>query len=264
MGLQDSTKTRVEPFFDELMLRDETGVTWLPRLIALPARASATAPHMRPAPFTRSGWGDAEIALPAPKDLLVWLVKNATLCDVEAHQKTSPSTRAKRDLLLTRNAATIAEALACLSRDPLPARGWYILEGSTRPDVYLENENVIVVIEGKRTEPDATTRTTWMSTRHQMLRHLDCAWERRAGRDIFGFFIVEGGGGENGVAVPPAWQAAVDATVKTDALAASLPHRTAREREAIASRFLGATTWQRVCQEFDVSWSDLPETVRST
>src|SRR5262249_58118427 len=37
-----------------------------------------------------------------------------------------------------------------------------------------------------------------------------------------------------------------------DVLAASLPHRSKLEREAIARAFLGATTWQLVCREFDI------------
>jgi hypothetical protein len=261
MRLRDSTKTRVEPVFDELLVRDGTGAAWLPRLVALPSRQGAAAPTLPAIPLTRYGWGDSEISLAPPKHLLVWLVQNATLVDALAHQKTSPSTRAKRDLLLKRDAATIGEALARLSAEQVSDRRWYVLEGCTWPDVYLETERTVVVIEGKRTESAPTTCTTWMSMRHQMLRHLDCAWERRAGRDLFGFFIGEGEGGPSGVAVPPSWQAAAEDTVTANALSGSLPHRGEAERHAIAQCFLGATTWQSVCREFNIVWSELPDTV---
>jgi hypothetical protein len=207
MGRQDSTKTRVEPVFDELLARDETGNTWLSELVTLPARPGVVAPVVPPAPLTRWGWGDEEVGLPAPRSLLAWLVRNAALVNEEAHRNTSKSTREERDLLLEHDAATLDKALRLLSREPVSARGWYVLEGVTRPDVYLESEKVIVVIEGKRTESGPTTDTTWMRIRHQMLRHLDCAWECRKGRDVFGFFIVEGDGGGSAVAVPPLWQA---------------------------------------------------------
>lgn len=259
MGLQDSTKTRVEPVFDELLARDETGNTWLSKLAALPARPGVVAPVVPPAPLTRSRWGDEEIGLPAPRSLLVWLVRNAALVNEEAHRNTSKSTREKRDLLLKHDAATADEAMRFLSREPVSARAWYVLEGVTRPDVYLESEKCIVVIEGKRTELGPTISTTWMATRHQMLRHLDCAWECRKGRDVLGFFIVEGEGGASAVGVPPLWQAAVEMTVRDDVLSASLPHRNWAEREAIAQSFFGATTWQRVCREFEIPWGDLPE-----
>ncbi len=259
MGLQDSTKTRVEPVFDELLARDETGNMWLSKLVALPARPGVVAPVVPAAPLMRWGYGDEEVGLSAPRSLLAWLVRNAALVNEEAHRNTSKSTREKRDLLLKHDAATIDKALRLLSREQVSARGWYVLEGVTRPDVYLESEKVIVVIEGKRTEPSPTTYTTWMANRHQMLRHLDCAWECRKGRDVLGFFIVEGEGGASAVGVPPLWQAAAEMTVRRDVLEASLPHRNETERAAISRGFLGATTWQRVCREFDISWAELPD-----
>lgn len=264
MGLQDSTKTRVEPVFDELLARDETGKTWLSKLAALPARPGIVAPVVPPAPLTRSGWGDEEVGLPAPRSLLAWLVRNAVLVHEEAHRKTSASTRKKRELLLRHDPATIDEAMRLLSRELVSDRAWYVFEGVTQPDVYLESEKVIVVIEGKRTESGPTTDTTWMRNRHQMLRHLDCAWECRKGREVAGFFIVEGEGGANGIAVPPSWQAAVEKTVRNDVLSASLPHRNQAEREAIAHSFLGATTWQQVCREFGIPWDDLPDSAPTT
>lgn len=139
-------------------------------------------------------------------------------------------------------------------------RAWYVLEGCTGPDVYLETESVVIVIEGKRTERAPTTYTTWMVVRHQMLRHLDCVWEHR-GRDLFGFFIVEGRGGVTDLAVPASWQSAIEGTVKTEVLEESLLHRSEAERDAIARGFLGATTWQRVCREFDIACSELPDSV---
>jgi len=123
MGRQDSTKTRVEPVFDELLARDETGNTWLSELVTLPARPGVVAPVVPPAPLTRWGWGDEEVGLPAPRSLLAWLVRNAALVNEEAHRNTSKSTREKRDLLLKHDAATIDKALRLLSHEQVSARG---------------------------------------------------------------------------------------------------------------------------------------------
>lgn len=257
MGIHDSTRTRVEPIFDELFARDSTGASWLPPLAALPSRSGDAMRKGLTSALQRCGWGDSEIPLPPPPALLRWLVRNPQLCDEAAHRSTSTSTRLKRDLLLARDPETVEEAIRLLSRLPIPSRAWFVMEGPTWPDVYLENETSIVVIEGKRTEPGPTTHTTWMRVRHQMLRHLDCAWEQRRGREVFGFFIVEG---ELDNPDPStAWLAYADAVVRPEALDSSLPHRDPVERTAIARSFLGVTTWQRVCSDFGIRWETLPD-----
>ena len=115
---------------------------------------------------------------------------------------TSQVTVRKREALLNRDKLVIGEALALLNRPALPPSDWYILEGHSQPDVFLQTPEVIVVIEGKRTERGPTVRTTWMPGRDQMMRHIDCAWEIRGTRKVFGFYLVEGDGGAEAVAVP--------------------------------------------------------------
>lgn len=248
-GPNDSSKTRVQPVFDELFRQDKTGIKWVSRLVGLPTcPGNVMTPSVPPAPLTRWGWGDAEIPLAAPLSLLQWLVSNAVLNNKPAHLKTSALTQRKRNLLLKSDPATIVEAQRLLRQcDPLSGRlrKWYVLEGNTQPDVYLESEKFIVVIEGKRTESRPTVGTTWMPIRHQMLRHLDAAWEYRNGRDVMGFFIVEEGGEFD-------LHAAVAATIRMDNLEKSLPHRRAVEREAISRCFLGGTTWQQVYHKFNI------------
>jgi hypothetical protein len=155
---------------------------------------------------------------------------------------------------MAREPEAIGKALSLLEQDS--GRGWHVLEGASRPDVYLETPEAIVVIEGKRTEAGPTTHTSWMKTRHQMLRHIDAAWDQRTGRRVFGFFIVEGDDPEG--AIPDHWLAVARATTEPEAVARSLPHRTQEERDAIASAFLGVTTWQATCRALDVPWNALP------
>lgn len=146
-------------------------------------------------------------------------------------------------------------------RHPKPKEDWHIFEGSTQPDVYLETEELIVVIEGKRTEHGPTTKTKWMNGRHQMLRHIDCAWEIRGHKKVVGFFIVES---LNDTAdVPDAWlEHEVDALSNTS-VSSSLPHRGPEEQLKIATCFTGVTTWRKICEEFKdfgLSYQGLPET----
>lgn len=199
-----------------------------------------------------------EAKLEPPRELLRHLVLNPPR-DV-AEWKASEATREKRLTLARGNADVVAEALAFLARSTLPERAWYILEGRSQPDVYLETDQCLVVVEGKRTELAPTTHTSGVPGRHQMLRHIDCAWEARGGRSVFGFFAVSGGCTAADIDVPTQWANAAAATVALDTLEVSLPHRTEADRTSIASCFLGATTWQTICAEFGLDWSKLPDT----
>lgn len=260
-GRFDSSRTRVQPVFDALYGRDPSGESWLPALLALARHGSAKAVP----PSTLRGslrkerckWGPEEEKLPAPRSLLEWLVENVEE-PAEGFPKASPETDDRRRKLLRRDPDTIRSALAELEREQ--RSGWHVLEGRSQPDVYLETDELVVVIEGKRTEAGPTTHTTWMPVRHQMLRHLDAAWELRGERALYGFFIVEAEEGASGEpAIPKHWADAARETLSDDALTKSLPHRTPGEREAIARSFLGVTTWQTVCDELGVDRSHLLE-----
>lgn len=264
MGLKDSSLTRVNPVFTSLAGSDPTGASWLPTLLTIPQ-------HGHPQAASPSGlevtvkdpkdiaWtnGDdrKEKALAPPVSLLSWLVRNvATPAKLPKASEESQELRRK---LLRRDPATVAQALHLLRSSPSNT-GWYIFEGLTYPDVFIETPDALIVIEGKRTEAGLTTHTTWMSGRHQMLRHIDAAWEMRGSRQVFGFFIVEG---DDSGDVPEKWKAAALETVSKPAIDGSLPHRGPDDREGIAKAFCGVTTWQQVCRTFGVPWSSLPNTV---
>jgi hypothetical protein len=262
MGDFDSSRTRVAPFFNRLCERDWTGRQWLGPLLRLPQLPGVSRSVVEVAsPVLRDcGWGEGEKRLPAPRSLLEWLIRNLDPPRREEDLGTG-EVRAKREALLRQDPAVIRQALERLATPDRPDRAWWVFEGPSRPDAYLETDNEIIVIEGKRTEPTATTYTTWMAVRHQMLRHLDAAWDLRRGRRVYGFFMVEGDGGETGVEVPAKWVEAARATVSPDALESSLPHRSPAERGAIADGFLGVTTWQAACRALGVPWEALPDRI---
>lgn len=259
MGIYDSSRTRVVPVFNALMDRDPSARTWLLSLLRLGSRSTGR-PGIPPGALLLGHprwWGKNERRLDPPKSLLRWLVAHASTPASEFWG--SPATRAKRERLVARDASTILEALRLLN-GPTASRAWYVLEGRSQPDACFETDTLIVLIEGKRTESKATTVTTWMSTRSQMLRHMDAAWEIRDGKRVLGLMIVEGPGGAEAVTPTDHWLAQGDRQVLPQTLTHSLPHRSVEEQKEIAGGFLGVTTWQKVCEEFDIAWPPCEDT----
>lgn len=255
MGKYDSSKTRVEPVFNLLREKDRTGRSWLPKLLQLPNRSSEIS-LPSDCDFTIQGawWGPEERKLDPPVALLSWLIRNPKP-PKSGKLSSDPVKERKRQELMDGCESKLAEALALL-RDNPKGEDWHIFEGQTQPDVFIQTPRVSVVIEGKRTEREATTCTKWMDARHQMLRHIDCAWEIRGKKQVIGFFIVEGDGKDGDI--PPYWLDYATEITGAAAIAGSLPHRGPEEQRGIASSFIGVTTWQTVCREFGIDWAELP------
>ena len=253
MGIFDSSRTRVAPVFGHLQCLDPSGKLWLQGLLELANTRKAQRPDAGAARLRVAKWWPREARLAAPPGLLRWLLENAEEPRDAAAWGRNPEVKENRRRVVDRDADTLAQALRSLQeRRPSP-RAWYVLEGPSQPDVYLDTDDVVIVVEGKRTETSPTTSTAWMSVRHQMLRHLDAAWEHRAGRRMYGMYIVEAAAPSSASEPPFTWHAAVESTISDDVLRGSLPHRTPDERSQIASALLGVTTWQAVCDEFHIS-----------
>jgi hypothetical protein len=255
MGIYDSSLTRVVPVFDAMMDRDPSGETWLLPLLQFGSRSAGRLDGLVTGgllPGHPRWWGKNERRLEPPRSLLRWLVANACAPKSDASWG-RPPTRAKRELLVARDAATIDEALRLLETAPTFAK-WYVLEGRSQPDACLETDTMLLVIEGKRTERRATAVTTWMPRRSQMLRHMDAAWEVRGRKRVLGLMLVEGRGGADAITPDSHWSNEANAQALETTLADSLPHRSPLERHQIAEGFLGVATWQRLCSEFALGW----------
>ncbi len=98
-----------------------------------------------------------------------------------------------------------------------------------------------------------------MPVRHQILRHMDAAWEVAFGRPVFGLVVVEGEGDTPEAPLPAAWATYGQDVVTPSILAASLPHRDQAVRGRLAGGALGVTTWQALCAATGVRWQDLPK-----
>jgi hypothetical protein len=252
MGIYDSSRTRVAPVFGRLQCLDPSGRLWLQGLLELANTRRLPSPQAGTSRLRLAKWWPKEAKLAAPPGLLRWLLENAEEPRSAAAWGRSPEVMANRRRVVDRDADTLAGALKSLQERRPSSRAWYVLEGPSQPDVFLDSADALVVIEGKRSEPDLATSTAWMPVRHQMLRHLDAAWEHRQGRRIYGLFIVEAEEGTASVGPSSAWHQAVEMAIAEEVLEGSLPHRTPDERSQIASALLGVTTWQVVCDEFQI------------
>ena len=261
MGNRNSSLTRVKPVFDHLFGIDQTGNSWLARLLSLPVGGNApllpTGCHF---PIKDCGWGSNEKKFEAPVSLLSWLIRHPRK-PASGGLSSSTTKAEKRRQWLEGSEERRAEALRLLRHNP-KNEDWHVFEGQTQPDVFIETDDLLVVIEGKRTEREPTSSTKWMNGRHQMLRHLDCAQEIRSGKCLMGFFIVEGN--DTCTEVPAKWLTFAEDTIKREAVFSSLPHRGPEEQREIASAFVGVTTWQQVCEEFcdlGLDWKLLPDRI---
>jgi len=186
-----------------------------------------------------------EKGLAPPDTLLAWLLDHFTR--PKGDQYGSGEVGDMRRLLAEGDPDTMAKARAGLAWSRR-GKAWYILEGHTSPDVFLVTPDALIVVEGKRTEAGPTTSTTWMAGRHQMLRHIDAAWEIRGNRAVYGMFIVEAKAGTD--EVPELWQRAANDTSSDAVIRSSLPHRSQADQEGIRQAMVGVTTWQRIVSTF--------------
>jgi hypothetical protein len=247
----DSSRTRVAPFFDAL-------ASWPKRLLDLAAPDGSTHPwkdqDLTPLKYH---WGDKakgrkEYALKPPVALLSELIHNPRLPEGGMPAASDATVRA-RQRLLDGDPVARKEALEGLATGRFGGK-WFAFEGSSFPDAFIETPDALIVVEGKYTESGATTKTTWMPERLQMLRHLDGAWEIRGGRSVYGIFIVDGDASRDPLAVPEKWRMAFNDSATPGVLKASLPHRkTVNERALIGQCLVGITTWQAIQADFNLS-----------
>jgi hypothetical protein len=256
MGIFDSTKTRVTPVFDHLVSADPSGRTWLGTLLQLPRHGSGSQVPIDPGVISKIEYGAKEELLEPPKTLLHWLIEHPDEMSPPANMGSSRTAEKRRALLLG-DPHHIQEAHAGVNSGKLN-RMWYVFESASHPDVYIETDRAIVVIEGKRTESGPTLSTSWMPVRHQMIRHLDGGLDLAGERCLSGFFIVEG---DPQGAVPAEWVQASGDTISDQSLARGLPHRSAEQIARIRTAFLGVATWQGLCAELGIPSSALLERV---
>lgn len=130
------------------------------------------------------------------------------------------------------------------------SRKWFVFEGFTQPDLFVEGDTYILLGEGKWTENHITTATTHLNEknggyRNQMIRHIEGALNycktNNKNKRIIAFYIVDGKCGY-----------AQDLT--RESLIEQLDRETIGKSEtlkaAIIDSFAGYTTWQQIENAF--------------
>lgn len=275
-GLHDSSLTRVQPVFQQLIQQDQSGLSWLPTLMDLVSVNSYQATRIRNnsasllpelAEKRRIGgnilnyYGVETIELencfeksiPPSKRFLRWCIEHPEQLTWPrgGKERYSQRTQNKRENLiglhgLQAKATAKKEALEAL--DKLGAERahtkWWAFEGNTSVDCYLETENILLLIEGKRTEK-LSESISWYPGRNQLIRILDVAKEISGGKEFGVMVIAE-------TQIEP---------ISEEVIEKSLPHLSKDEIEELMSHYLGCLLWQEVCNAVDITYDNLPNTV---
>lgn len=259
LGLRNSSITRVRPFFQTLIQRDRTGESWLPALMELAGvtglpRGPLNVQLTEKRSFFDSIWRCRidlercfEYSLAPPTALLQWMIEHPDRLvwptgRTGQRVKYSDQTTHAREALLGDHGEQEqlegqAAALECVRRmgGVESARRWWAFEGFSQIDCYLETPAFALLVEGKRTERIAS-RVSWLPGRNQIVRNLDCAFEKAGDRRFYALSLVEN---------------PTDEPTRED-FAAGLPHRSESERSVLRDAYLGQVTWNDACQRLRV------------
>ncbi len=118
---------------------------------------------------------------------------------------------------------------------------WLRFEGPTHPDIFIETEKYIAVGEGKRTERQLTTSTTWCKERDQLIRHIDAILDKRNGKPVFSFLIVEN---------PDLYDDDLCRFRSPDFFNHNLRHRSNEDVRLAFESYLGVLTWSCLKRKF--------------
>ena len=243
MGKYNSSVYRVRPLM-EIIEKDYDAFLKLLAMLNIPVLGY---PHT----YQYDGENCSEKLLKPSKRHL-----SALIAYMAAKQHTSEVKNEKRKALFfpdpenpNGRAEACTEALADLENtyDSLSPRDrhWFLFEGFTHPDIFIEGEDYVIVCEGKWTEPSITTKTTHLSAdsefRNQMIRHIQGALND-TGKKVYGFYIVD----EN---------CKYRDELKKECFRKQLETETIRipdsEKEKIFDSFYGYTTWQEIEKQIE-------------
>ncbi len=255
-GKRDSSKTRVQPVFRQLLTRCPDGSDWLPSLLRLARPPERLPAKLTAAPGTIRHGADAcfERLFPPPKRFLRWLIEHPEGMVWPKHGPQEhvfgAKTQRQREALFGRHglsaqAEAREAALSQLERHGPSGsrRRWWTFEGFTHVDCCLETERLLLFIEGKRTDR-VSKATAWYPQRNQLARNLEVADEQAQGREYALLLMI----------------AEEKPKPEELELAPGLPHLEDGERDGMLSHFLGWTTWRAVCEATGIDYEGLPAT----
>ncbi len=241
-GIKDSTKTRVIPLMNHIG-KDIKMINDLFSLI------SKVRPIAENDSDIKIFFDDKEKKLCPKQELLEWYVTNYDkLIKVKNFGSSNKDTQDNRREILNGSKEKIEEALSLIRQNPTATKKWYIFEGYSQPDIYIETSSAIYIGEAKRTERNLTTSTQWLDPRDQLIRHADSVID--GDKDVFFFFLID----EEKESIYDLARYEDD----FDYYKASLPHRSDKEDsiKKIMKSYCGYTTWQKISEKFGITFPD--------
>lgn len=247
MGNKDSSKTRVVPLMH--FLGEDIGkINDFLSMFNFKNRHVQITDSIKRIHYGNKSDGEpGEMAIPPATSLLIWYAEHPEELDrTENKQNTkkqpSINTIKNREDFFNGNSEKKKEAVEKLKKmKTYPSRlPWYIFEGKTYPDIYIETESAIFIGEAKRTEPHLTGTVKWYKKRDQLIRHVDSVID--SDKTVYSFFILEHRNYEN-----------LEKHGKNFSYyEESLPHRQTYpdQIQKIMDTYIGCITWDDLQEKF--------------
>lgn len=278
-GRFNSSITRVRPVFQELLNRDRTGLRWLPALLGIATcnvdyaeKIQKNAGRIQTFCSDLRTYDDRilkfygvnnvqlegcfERSLPPPSAFLSWLISHPEEMvwpHTRGRRRTfGQPTQLLREQLFGEHGGTQKDKIQRLALNELAELGgigslrkWWAFEGFSDIDCCLETDQLVLLIEGKRTEGLGPS-TDWYPKRNQLIRNLEVAESIASGREYAVMVLSEQDIG----------------LLSEQILAESLPHFGPVDRDRLMCHYLGCITWADVCKTTNIPFSGLPGETR--
>lgn len=240
MGIRNSTITRVEPLMNSI----GNNIEQINILFSLLPKMKQISKGDK---IIEICYGNNEKKICPKQELLEWYVNNvAQLTKVKNYGTKSLTTRKNRELLFNNDETKKKEAINLIRKNPKKEKVWYIFEGYTQPDIYIETNESIYIGEAKRTEEELTTSTQWLSPRDQLIRHADSVID--SNKNVYIFFIIDKSK-ENIYKLERY-------NNEFSYYKASLPHRKDSDVIKIMNSYCGYTTWDDITNILGIHFPD--------
>lgn len=236
----NSNRTRLEPVFSWLSRNGAAG--WCQELLSL-AEGLDAVPTLGDCREVIHG---TEVEIPASPARLAWMLEHAE----ELIPQDGRRWRELRDRVSQHPArASALQQLARGERTGLPRE--LILEGPTHCDCFIECEDALIWVEGKRNDW-LSPNTTWDTARDQLARNLEAAWleASKRGKRYYCLLICH----ERGLKYH---EGLLVNGYRRGTWTGGWPHLDIRQRAEFASR-IGTVSWGKIATHWP-DLRDLPE-----
>lgn len=241
MGKYNSSLTRVVPLIDHLSKLND----FPQNLISI----YNTEFNLNEEPIEIC-YGKFEKKIMPAKSLLKHLINNIHIINKDSLGSDNGTKSYKNRIdLFALDEAKKLEALQLIENDKNCYQKWYVFEGYTHPDIYIETDNYILIGEAKRTEKSFTTKTKWLNERDQLLRHIDSVLD--SGKQVISFLIID-----NELKNTAEYKIGLARYKDREYFKKHLPHRSEMEINIAMKSYIGFTTWQKYEEKFKIEYID--------